>query len=39
MDPFREGAALHQFTSPGHISSAHKTGKERARVSMKVAAY
>ena len=32
MDPFKAGAALHRPTPPGHISSAHCTEKDGARV-------
>ena len=36
MDPFGAGAALQQPTPPGHISSAHYTGKDGARVRINV---
>ena len=39
MDPFGAGAALHRPTPPGHISSTHLTGKDRAKVRMNIAAY
>ena len=36
MDLFGAGAALHWLASPGHISSAHRSGKHGARVGMNV---
>ena len=39
MDPFRQVAALHQPTSPGHIFNALRTGKDGARLGMNVANY
>ena len=39
MDPFGAGAALHQLGPPGHISSAHRAGKDGARVWMNVTAH
>ena len=39
MDPFGAGATLQRPTRPGHISSAHRTGKDGARVSVNVAAH
>ena len=39
MDPFGAGAALHRLASPGHISSAHRAGKDGARVGMNVTAH
>ena len=39
MDPFGAGAALHWFGPPGHISSAHRAGKDGARVGINVTAH
>ena len=39
MDPFRASAALHSLAQPGHISSAHRAGKDGARVGMNVIAH
>ena len=39
MDPFGAGAALHQLAPPGHISSAHRSGKDGARVGINVTAH
>ena len=39
MDPFGAGAALHGLAPPGHISSAHKAGKNGARVWMSITAH
>ena len=39
MDPFGAGAALHCLAPPGHISSAHRAGKDGARVGMNVTAH
>ena len=39
MDPFGAGAALHLLALPGHISSAHRAGKDGARVGMNVTAH
>ena len=39
MDPFGAGAALHRLAPPGHISSAHRAGKDRVRVGMNVTAH
>ena len=36
MDPFRADAALHLLAPPGHISSAHRAGKDGAKVWMNV---
>ena len=32
MDRAGKGAALHRSTPPGHISSAHRKGKDGAKV-------
>ena len=39
MDPFGAGAALHGLAPPDHISSAHRAGKDGARVAMNVTAH
>ena len=39
MDPLGASAALHQHTLTGHITSAHRAGKDGARVRMNVAAH
>ena len=39
MGPFGAGATLHRPTPPDHISSAHLTGRDGARIRMNVAAY
>ena len=39
MDPFGASAALHGLALSGHISSAHKAGKDVARVGMNVTAH
>ena len=39
MDSFRAGAAFHGLAPPGHISSAHRAGKDGARVWMNVTAH
>ena len=39
MDPFGAGAALPQSIPPGHITSAHLTGKDKARIKINVAAH
>ena len=39
MNPFGASAELHRPTPPGHISSAHSTGKDEATVRMNVAVY
>ena len=39
IDPFGAGAALYRLAPPGHISSAHRAGKDGARVGMNVTAH
>ena len=39
MDLVGTGAALHWLAPPGHISSAHRTGKDGARVGMNITAH
>ena len=39
MDPFEASVALHCLAPPGHISSAHRARKDRARVGMNVVAH
>ena len=39
MDPIKAGAALHRPTPPNHISSAHRTGKDRTRVRINAVAH
>ena len=39
MDPFEASAALHRLAPPGHISSAHRAGKDGSRVGMNVTAH